>query len=143
MILTKEEIVHALADYLRISRAAALILIESMKVMIDAVEKGRQEIYFPKDTPQNVQDDILKRYALIETDKLKKKENPVEIIEKKNLTGTDQNKIFEILMTERKKNIKHSSLRLKTLVPGYTINQYSNVISRFSYHMKNKTALHI
>ena len=143
MILTKEEIVHALADYMRISRAAALILIESIKVMIDAVEKGRQEIYFPKDTPQNVQDDILKGYASVETDKLKKKGNPVEIIERKNLTGTDQNKIFEILMTERKKNIKHSSLRLKTLVPCYTINQYSNVISRFSYHMKNKTALHI
>lgn len=133
MILTKEEISHALADYLRISRASAMILIESMKVMVDAVDHGRREgIYFPKDTPQPIQDSILRGYATVEAKDLQKIiHKKIKEVKAPTLAGEDLKKIFEILTKEQEHKISFSALRLKTLVPGYSMAQYSNAIGRF------------
>jgi hypothetical protein len=142
MILTKDEITYALSAYLRVSRASAMILLESLKVLVNALEHGRQGPFFPIDTSQDIKNDVLKGYETIQTDKLSKLQKKVKIDgqNRKNFTDIDNKKIYEILKDEKEKGITHSSLRLKSLVPGYTTNQYSNAIGRFYYHIKRDKA---
>lgn len=112
-----------------------MILIESMKVMVDAVDHGRREgMYFPKDTPQPIQGNILRGYNTVDTIDLQKiiKRKPKKEVEKHPpLKGEDLNKIFEILTLEGEKDMTPSAFRLKTIVPGYSTAQYSNAIGRF------------
>jgi len=145
MIMTKEELVVVLSNYLHIKRASCYILLESVELMIESIrgerlkrtqeesENSKIDAFPWKNSPSTViTTPGLSRIA----DELLRKSSTPERAEFRDITQYDKTRMYQIL-GERPEN--HDVGTLAEKVPGYSKRQYRSVITNYNRRVNPET----